>query len=194
MTKEKLRQEFLDRRNALRTEDLHRRDRAIADSVLLQISSFSSACLHTFLPQREKNEINTMLFIGEIWRSGQNIQIVAPRVVPGTREMEHFLLTPETTLIENKWGIPEPDPSTSQRVDIQNIGHIIIPLLAFDVDGYRVGYGGGFYDRFLANCKPSSVKTGLSFFEPVQKIENLDEFDVKMDYCFTPTQTYNWIK
>lgn len=133
-----------------------------------------------------------MLIIGEIWRSLPNIQIIAPRVIPGTHTMEHFVITPETILVENKWGIPEPEPTTSQISDIQEIDMILVPLLAFDTKGFRVGYGGGFYDRFFPQCKSSAIKTGLSFFDPVLEIENLDKFDVALDYCITPSHTFHW--
>ena len=72
------------------------------------------------------------------------------------------------------------------------IYYFIIPLLAFDKQGNRVGYGKGFYDRFLANCNPETIKIGLSFFEAETKITDVFERDVKLDYCVTPTKIYNF--
>jgi len=72
------------------------------------------------------------------------------------------------------------------------IDAVLIPLLAFDNQGFRVGYGGGFYDRFLPACRPEALKVGLSFFDPVDVIEDKDQYDIPMDYCVTPTEIIRW--
>jgi 5-formyltetrahydrofolate cyclo-ligase len=63
-------------------------------------------------------------------------------------------------------------------------------LLIFDEVGNRVGYGKGYYDRFLAGCKPEMLKIGLSFFSPVESVEDADFFDKKLDFCITPESVY----
>lgn len=67
-----------------------------------------------------------------------------------------------------------------------------MPLLAYDKQGNRVGYGKGFYDKFLSQCKPNVVKIGLSFFEPEDLIEDIFENDVKLDVCITTLEIYNF--
>jgi 5-formyltetrahydrofolate cyclo-ligase len=62
---------------------------------------------------------------------------------------------------------------------------VFVPLLAYDKLGNRVGYGKGFYDKFLNQCKPDVLKIGLSFFEPEELIEDVFENDVKLDFCVT---------
>lgn len=64
---------------------------------------------------------------------------------------------------------------------------VLVPLLAFDRQGYRVGYGKGFYDRFMAQCKLGTRFVGLSFFEPVECINDADAFDQKIHECLLPT-------
>jgi 5-formyltetrahydrofolate cyclo-ligase len=61
-----------------------------------------------------------------------------------------------------------------------------MPLLIFDKQGNRVGYGKGFYDRFLQKCSPNALKVGICLEKPIEQIEDLNEFDVKMDVCITP--------
>jgi 5-formyltetrahydrofolate cyclo-ligase len=61
-----------------------------------------------------------------------------------------------------------------------------VPLLAYDKHGNRVGYGKGFYDNFLSKCKPETIKIGLSFFPPEDKIDDVSENDVNLDFCVTP--------
>jgi 5-formyltetrahydrofolate cyclo-ligase len=65
-----------------------------------------------------------------------------------------------------------------------------VPLLAFDEKGFRVGYGKGFYDRFLKQCKDGGIKIGLSYFNPIDTIEDAGEFDVPLNFCITPQKVY----
>ena len=69
---------------------------------------------------------------------------------------------------------------------------VFVPLLAFDEKGNRVGYGKGFYDKFLANCKPETIKIGLSFFEAEDKIKEISENDMQLNYCVTPNKIYSF--
>ena len=69
---------------------------------------------------------------------------------------------------------------------------VFVPLLGYDLKGNRVGYGKGFYDRFLSECKPETLKIGLSFFEPEELITDVFVEDVKLDYCVTPKETYQF--
>jgi 5-formyltetrahydrofolate cyclo-ligase len=76
------------------------------------------------------------------------------------------------------------------KIDPLEVDFIIMPLFAFDEKGYRVGYGKGYYDRFLKKCNDSCLKIGLSYFDAVDEIEDTDEFDVPLDLCVTPQQVY----
>jgi 5-formyltetrahydrofolate cyclo-ligase len=69
---------------------------------------------------------------------------------------------------------------------------VLIPLLAFDVKGHRVGYGKGFYDRYLANCRPDCLKIGISFFESLASIDDVEAHDIALDMAICPTQVYDF--
>ena len=69
---------------------------------------------------------------------------------------------------------------------------VFIPLLAFDQKGNRVGYGKGFYDKFLEQCKPKTVKIGLSFFSTEEEISDIYKNDISLDYCVTPQTIYKF--
>ena len=69
----------------------------------------------------------------------------------------------------------------------------MLPLLAFDKKGYRVGYGKGFYDRFLLNLKEDALKVGLSLFEVEDDlISDINSYDIPMDICVTPEILYTF--
>ncbi|MFT7351177.1 MAG: 5-formyltetrahydrofolate cyclo-ligase [Flavobacterium sp.] len=91
--------------------------------------------------------------------------------------------------------MPEPINNENELIEINStkIDVVFVPLLAFDLQGNRVGYGKGFYDKFLANCKPTTIKIGISFFEAEEKISDVFAKDVKLDYCITPEKVYSFI-
>ena len=91
---------------------------------------------------------------------------------------------------QNEWNIPEPINGIS--ISTEQIDVVFIPLLAYDKTGNRVGYGKGFYDKFLAKCKPETIKIGLSFFESVESIIDVFEEDIRLDYCVTPKLIYKY--
>jgi len=192
MDKASLRQTFLAKRKSLTQIERDKKSELIAENVIQLLDKTKFDTIHTFLPQRDRLEVNTWKIISGIRLMFPAVQIVAPYVVPKTKEMEHYLLTDATTLVENQWGIAEPDPGTSEKIFPKNIDVILIPLLAFDKNGFRVGYGGGYYDRFLAKCRRGSLKIGLSLFEPVEVIDDINVFDIKMNRCVTPENIWHW--
>jgi len=102
--------------------------------------------------------------------------------------LAHFLLTDATVLKVNSLGIPEPTdgiPIPEAAIEV-----VFIPLLAFDHQGNRVGYGKGFYDRFLSKCNPKTIKIGLSFFTAEEEITEVFPADIPLDYCITPSKIY----
>jgi 5-formyltetrahydrofolate cyclo-ligase len=87
----------------------------------------------------------------------------------------------------------EPNPVHSLQYAVQNIDLVIVPLLAFDKYGNRVGYGKGFYDRFLSKCRSNVIKVGVSFFEPADRITDINPLDIRLDYCITPTRVWKML-
>jgi len=145
--------------------------------------------LHCFVPIEKFNEIDTKLIFERVWREFPHVETIVPRVNFETNEIENLKFSPETVLTQNQWNIHE--PSHNERVETKDIDLILVPLLAFDARGFRVGYGKGFYDRLLKNCRADCLKIGLSYFAPVQEIEDAREFDVKLDFCVTPEGIFN---
>jgi 5-formyltetrahydrofolate cyclo-ligase len=95
--------------------------------------------------------------------------------------MSNYLLTDQTKLTVNTYGIPEPDEN-GIAVDEKSIDVVFVPLVAADRFGNRIGYGKGFYDRFLKKCRPDVLKIGLSFFTPLETKIDTNSNDIGMDY------------
>ena len=113
------------------------------------------------------------------------------KIIPAKSELEHYLFD-EVNISENAWGILEPSGENQEKILPQQIDLVIIPLLIFDKKGNRVGYGKGFYDRFLQQCKPETLKVGICLEDCVETIDDIDKFDVKMNFCITPNKIYEF--
>lgn len=188
MNKEELRQKALAERLAISASDLNDLSSAIFRNLLSTLSFTQTDCIHVFLPILSKNEINTHLFIKQLIPIG--CKIVVPVSDFKSKEMKSALFTEDSLIESNQYGIPEPqDPIW---VNDEEITHIITPLLAFDTTGNRVGYGGGFYDRFFANISPSVFKIGVALHAIYPEFEFSEPHDIKLDCCFTPEKTYHF--
>jgi len=189
MTKNELRQIFRDKRKLWSQTDLELASQKIADLFFANIKVPKNGTLHVFLPIRKLNEINTFHIINPLKKSGR-VQICFPKIIPETNAMEHILLDKTTCLEENPWGIPEPKDGT--RLGSENIDVVLLPLLAFDLKGFRLGYGRGFYDRFLKECRNDCQFIGLSLEEPINEYLPSDQWDIPMHVCITPAKIFRF--
>lgn len=190
MEKEELRKIYKKKRLALSLTEVETRSESLAKYFFNEIHFQSLSNLHVFLPIKKQKEINTLHITNPILRDFPEVQLIVSKTDFKNKKMENFLWEKDTSFEINSWGIPE--PINAQKFQNQNIDAILIPLLIFDKEGFRIGYGGGFYDRFLAECSPKTLKIGLSFFEAVERIENLDKFDIPLDICITNKQIWDF--
>ncbi len=204
MRKSQLRKLYLSKRKVISAEEIAIESQQIADLFFANFDLSNVNYLHVFLPIIKHNEIDTWLIIRYIesfsnagWVQNpasvsiEPINIVIPKIIPEKSELENYLFD-EKNLIENHWGILEPSGENQVKILPEQIDLVIIPLLIFDKNGNRVGYGKGFYDRFLQQCKPETLKIGLCLEEAIEIIEDVNEFDVKMDFCITPNKIYEF--
>lgn len=176
-------------RNSLTEDSIEHKSLEIANN-LLDLAIWDYEYYHLFLSIIEKKEIDTEPILHIL--QGKDKNIVLSRSELSSRKMTNYLLTDSTRIVINKWGIPE--PAGGIEIPGKSIDVVFVPLLAFDRQGHRVGYGKGYYDTFLASCNNDVVKVGLSFYEPEEKIEGVLTSDVLLDYCVTPNKTYNFKK
>ena len=184
MHKAELRKQMLQQRRALPPEEVQLRSQRIADQFFRHFPLQAGQTVHVFLPILKNNEVNTWHIIERLRREHPEVRVAVPVTDAAQNVLTHHHLTDEAVLVENAWGIPEPQNAHNIYADAVDV--VLIPLLAFDKTGHRVGYGKGFYDRFLADCRPDVRKIGLSLEPPVEHIADTDAFDVPLDAVVMP--------
>lgn len=180
MNKKEARKKSKEERQKLSFEQVDEKSLAIANQ-LVQMDIWNKTYYHLFLPIEEQKEVNSEYILNIL--QAKDKEIVISKSDFATTSMTHYLLTDNTKIKKNVYNIPEPInglPVPSEMIDV-----VFVPLLAYDKLGNRVGYGKGFYDKFLSECKPDVIKIGLSFFEPEDLIDDVFENDVKLDFCVT---------
>jgi len=188
MNKDELRKIFLAKRLALTDDEYRKLSIQISDLFFRSVDFSQIQTLHIYLPIVSKREPDTWPIIDRIRNEFPFIRLVVPRV--NGEKMENILFENTDQLERTKWGMVE--PSQGIQIPSKEIDAVIVPLLLFDSSGNRLGYGKGFYDRFLYDCRSDCRKIGLSFFEPEIKIEHIDQFDVPLTQSVTPLKFYQF--
>lgn len=183
-----LRKVYLEKRLTLTTPELQRRNQLILHQLFQFIDFRSINWLHTFMSIVEKKEVDTAGIIEKARQINPNINVVTSRTRP-EGQLEHYILDNEVKVKKNSWGIPEPTEGT--LADIQLLDVVLVPLISFDKEGHRIGYGKGYYDRFLKKI-PSARKIGVSLSPPLDKILYSNKYDVLLDACITPFKVYSF--
>jgi 5-formyltetrahydrofolate cyclo-ligase len=187
-TKREIRKEYLERRGKLTQALKLSLDRQLADRFFSSISLLPVRWLHTYLPRARSNEPDTWLLIDRLRREFPQTLIAVPRMGPAD-SMEHIVYEGLHQIRESQLGIPEPVNGTP--ADIARLNLVVCPLVCADVNGHRLGYGKGYYDRFLSRLPAGCLKVGLSYFEPLPSLP-ADEWDVAIDLLITPKETFDF--
>jgi len=186
MDKSSLRAQYLARRKSLSSQDHLKKSQSVTKLFIDSIPLSKYRSLHTFLPIEKKREVDTFLLIRQLRKRYPKLLIVVPKIHKSG--LEHYILRENTLLQPGPYFIPEPQKAESfdQLIDVA-----VVPMLIFDRKGHRIGYGKGYYDRFLATCH-SALKIGLSLFPPVDQIPELTSTDVALDIVITPKKLYKF--
>lgn len=190
MTKQELRKLYRQKRAALSEAEYGQLNFQLYQNFFSTIDLSFVHVLHTFLPIVEKKEVDTWLILDRIRREFPHIRISIPKVNSQTGVFDSFYFEGLHQLALNEWGIQEPKqgiPTEPGKVDL-----VLIPLLAYDKKGHRVGYGKGFYDKFLSTCRNDCKKIGLSLFDAEETISDSNETDIPLDSCITPSRTLHF--
>ena len=181
--KNELRKEYLDLRKNLSPEERKKRSVQLLDIFMTSFESSSFSIVHSFLPIERQGEADTSSFI-DYFKKLQKTVVISKSDLKNN-DLTHFVYDDSVILSENKWGILE--PKSGRLIKESKIDMVLVPLIVFDKEGNRLGYGKGYYDKFLSLCKPNCIKIGLSLLEPIVKIIPTESTDIKLDYCISPS-------
>lgn len=191
MKKKEIRVLFKEKRATL---PLHQKAK-LDELLLIQFQKSTieiPSLIMTYSPIRILNEFDPQTITDYCYFKNPGQQLFYPVMVEGKKHAEivSVIVHDDTIFKVNKFGIEEP----IDGIDMfqTEIDMVIVPLLSFDKKGNRVGYGKGYYDRFLKNCRRDCIKIGFSYFEPVDQIDDIDKFDVKLNFGITPESIYQF--
>jgi 5-formyltetrahydrofolate cyclo-ligase len=157
--KAELRAAFLARRRTVSAEDAARHCGLIHDQVraLPGWKDLNTVLVYLPLP----GEVDTWPLVHELWKRGA--RTLAPCCRDCTGELDFFEFQAIQDLSPGRFGILEPDRQTCAQRSPEDSDAVLVPALAFDRDGFRLGFGGGYYDRLLSRLGPNMLTIGLGF-------------------------------
>ncbi len=163
------------------------------DLILIQFQKLNidiPALIMTYAPLERAGEFNVEPITDYCYFKNPAQVLFYPVISEQTGTMSCVVVNDFTQFATNKYGIAEPVDGLDMFAD--EIDLVLVPLLAFDKRGHRVGYGKGYYDRFLKTCRKDTVKIGFSYFDPVDKITDTDSRDIRLNHCITPHAVYTF--
>jgi 5-formyltetrahydrofolate cyclo-ligase len=177
--KEELRNHFSDLRMNLSVEECRRKSNRIRNGVIETAEFRRSKTIHTYISMPHKKEVDTVGLIEYMLEAGKNV--VVPKMV-GDGELNHIHLRSLDQLERNAWGVQE--PRSGRGVSVQEPDLILVPMVAGDWKKNRLGYGKGYYDRFLSES--NAVKMGLLYEIQLSKVKiPVEPFDISLDILVT---------
>ncbi len=180
-----LRKQILPARKILSSNIWEGRNRMLASEVVDFILKKSAKVVHSFLPIERNKEVNTWPIIKSLIEN--NVQVVVSSTDLQKERMNHYYYHPQIKFRLNRLKIPE--PINAVAADVSTVDLVLIPLLAADKKGNRIGYGKGYYDRLL-NDLPKVNKVGLTLGPLFDEFNFAEAHDIKLDYCITPFEIY----
>ena len=187
MLKSEARKIFIQKRNDTTSQQRIKWD----DLILIQFQNLPLPHIEALLAYTSmETEVNTDAIVDYLHFCNPAMQVAYPVCNFTDYTMQAVATIADTPFIKNRYGTLE--PVSDVIISPTDIDVAIIPLLCFDNEGYRVGYGKGFYDKYLKYTRPDTIKIGLSYYDPVDKIEDRNQFDVPLNYCITPQRRYEF--
>ena len=190
MTKQELRKSYFHKRLALSTDEYRKLSVDLCDMLFKNVDFRNINVVHTFIPIEKNKEPDTWLIIDKLKKEYPAINISIPRINDQTSLLDNFFYEGPEQLEKNTWGILEPHqgiPTPLEKIDL-----VLVPLIAADEQGHRVGYGRGFYDKFLNTAPKPLRKIGLSLFPPVKSIADVGSHDHELTDLATPEKFYSF--
>lgn len=188
MKKEEIRILYKQKRRSISAPEKNK----LEDLMLIQFQRLPielKNSIMSYAPIEVQNEFDPELILDYCDFKVEKLIFIFPRIDTETDTMKGYILHEGSFFEKSRYGIAEPFGGI--KIFPEDIGMMFVPLLAFDTNGNRVGYGKGYYDKFIKLCDPSMIKIGFSFFEPVV-IDDVSAMDEKLDFCITPERIYEF--
>lgn len=186
MTKKEIRKKYLEMRKTLSNDEVLSFSEKIFKNFVDNFKIQSGQKIHIFISISKLKEVHTGLFISHFLKTG--IQIYLPKMVDD--EIIAVPFDKNTEMKVNSWGIAE--PVQNEDAGVKDFDYVITPLLYCDAHGNRVGFGKGYYDGFFSKINPKCKKVGVGFYSPNEDVEDLNPYDVPLDYLVTPTEVLSF--
>ena len=186
-SKTELRKKYLEKRKSLSDIEIEGFSEKIFNRVKEYFDLEKINNIHIFISSEKLKEVKTDEFIKFLWERGKMVFI--PKV--SGKELLCCELVKETILKPNAWGIGEPKGKPISLNSV-SIDMVIIPLVYCDKKGNRIGYGKGFYDRFLSKINRNALKVGVSIFTPNEEIIDISPEDIALDYLVTSSEVFSF--
>ena len=180
-----LRKSFKKQRSLLDINQVRGLSKRIFEN-LLELNIWDKSFYHLYLSNEINNEVETDEIVNLLFM--KNKRVFVPKILG--KDLLNIEIDNNTNYFLNQLGIREPISSNQKDASLLEV--IFVPLLIFDKLGHRVGYGGGYYDKFLENIKEDVLKIGLSLFDPIDEIQDIEKHDISMDYIITPKRVYDF--
>ena len=177
----RLRRSILAQRDALPPDFRHTASRNILDRLWAFDVLRKAETIFTYVNFRSEPE--TLPLISRCLQEGKKVAV--PVTVPGSHMLACRITDPARELHPGYCAIPEPDPKVSLPIDGDGIDVVLLPGSVFDLRGGRLGYGGGYYDRFLATDAPRALRIGLAFEKQLVEKLPLMQHDVPLHLLVT---------
>lgn len=193
ITKDSLRKQLKAIRKGLGQPFCRQASVQLVDQFHRFVDANAISTIHIFLSMPAWNEPDTSLLIQSLQHINPNIRFVVPVVVAGEVNLRHALLADVPELEENFWGIPEPRVHTYVKPDIADL--VIVPFLGIDPLGNRIGFGKGYYDRFLSMLPPRIQKIAYGYEAGrIRDFIPVEVTDIRMDGLITETGFYQFAR
>ena len=186
--KQHIRKRYIDLRKTLNQKDIDNLSESISLNLRLNFN-IKKSNIHIFLPINDKKEINTWCFLEYFYKNYNNV--ITSIYNYKKDEIINVKINSSSSYKIGDFGIPEPKEKI--EFDCSKLDYIIIPLLCYDIQGNRIGYGKGVYDRILSTLPNKCIKIGISLFNPENSSIPNESHDIKLDFCQTPNRLYSFL-
>jgi 5-formyltetrahydrofolate cyclo-ligase len=188
MDKNTLRKVYLEKRRLLSQTEYERRNQLITACLINFFEAHQFHSIHTFIPIKKNKEPDTFPFIQYLWTEKPYVNVITGTSDLKKPAMSHVEIKRETRFLENRWGIPEPQDGSPYPID--SIECVLVPMIIGSKSGHRIGYGKGYYDRFLECCNRNTEFVGINLGPLLEGDSFTGQYDIPMHKMITPFEIF----